>query len=161
MAVLPAALTYFLRFEYTLLLVGSIVLFMVIVVFSWLFSIGSWANQNLPPDQKKNLIPFAIGFAIPLVYILLLILIYFPSLSPESRPQPPDWMLPLHFLSMIGIFYSIWFSARQYMALQRGHKVDFMRFSNTFFSMWIFPLGIWLIQPGVNQLFDKLENPKT
>jgi len=67
-------------------------------------------------------------------------------------------MLPMHILSMIGIFYSIWFSARQYFALQREREVDTTRFSNIFFLMWVFPLGIWIIQPGVNRLFDKLDN---
>jgi len=47
------------------------------------------------------------------------------------------------------------------MALQRGHDADFLIFSSTFFLMWLFPLGIWIIQPGVNQLFDKLDNSKT
>jgi len=158
MVVLPLALTYLMQFKFTVSLIGNIVLFVVIVVFSWLFSIGKWANQHLPKDQQKNLVLFTLGFAVPLVYILLLILVYFPTLSPGSRPQPPGWMLPMHILSMIGIFYSIWFSARQYIALQREREVDTTRFSNIFFLMWIFPLGIWIIQPGVNQLFDKLDN---
>ena len=158
MAVLPLILTYMLRFEYTATLIGSLVFFVVIVVFSWLFSIGIWANQHLPQDRQKNLFLLALGFTIPLVYILLLILVYFPTLSPESRPQPPGWMLPMHILSMIGIFYSIWFSARQYIALQREREVDTTRFSNIFFLMWIFPLGIWIIQPGVNRLYDKIDN---
>ncbi len=161
MAVLPLILTYMLRFEYTATLIGSLVFFVVIVVFSWLFSIGIWANQHLPQDRQKNLFLLALGFTIPLVYILLLILVYFPTLSPESRPQPPGWMLPMHILSMIGIFYSVWFSARQYLALQREREVDTTRFSNIFFLMWVFPLGIWIIQPGVNQLFNKLNNSET
>ncbi len=54
MVVLPLALTYMLGFKYTVPLIGSIVLFMIIVVFSWIFSIGLWANQNLPQDQSAN-----------------------------------------------------------------------------------------------------------
>ncbi len=158
MLVLPLALTYLMQFKFTVSLIGNIVFFVVIVVFGWLYSIGKWANQHLPKDQQKNLVLFTLGFAIPLVYILLLILVYFPTLSPESRPQPPGWMLPMHILSMIGIFYSIWFSARQYIALQREREVDTTRFSNIFFLMWIFPLGIWIIQPGVNRLYDRLDN---
>jgi len=161
MIVLPLALTYLMKFTYTGSLIGSLVLFVLIVVFAWLFSIGKWANQHLPQDQQRNLILFSLGFALPLVYILLLILLYLPTLSPDSRPQPPSWMFPLHMLSMAGVFYSIWFSTRQYMALQRHHDTDFMIFSNVFFLMWIFPLGIWIIQPGVNQLFDKLDNSET
>ncbi|MCH8106240.1 MAG: hypothetical protein IIC58_12180 [Proteobacteria bacterium] len=54
MVVLPLALTYMLGFKYTVPLIGSIVLFMIIVVFSWIFSIGLWANQNLPQDQSAE-----------------------------------------------------------------------------------------------------------
>ncbi len=149
------------QIKYTVNLIGSIVFFALIVVFSWLFSIGKWANQHLPKDQQKNLVLFTLGFIVPIIYTLLLLLIYLPTLSPDSRPQPPGWMFPLHMLSLAGIFYGIWFSARQYIALQRSHDVDFLIFSSTFFLMWLFPLGIWIIQPGVNQLFDKLDNSKT
>ncbi len=68
MVVLPLILTYMLRFEYTATLIGSLVFFVVIVVFPWLFSIGRWANQHLPQDRQKNLFPLALGFAIPLIY---------------------------------------------------------------------------------------------
>jgi hypothetical protein len=161
MLVLPTALTYLMQIKYSVNLIGSIVFFALIVVFSWLFSIGKWANQHLPKDQQKNLVLFTLGFIVPIIYTLLLLLIYLPTLSPDSRPQPPGWMFPLHMLSLAGIFYGIWFSARQYMALQRGHDADFLIFSSTFFLMWLFPLGIWIIQPGVNRLFDKLDNSKT
>ena len=161
MIVLPLALTYLMQFTYTVNLIGSLVLFAVIVVFAWLFSIGKWANQHLPEDQQKSPTLFTLGFIVPIIYIVLLILVYLPTLSPDSRPQPPNWMLPLHMLSLIGVFYGIWFTARQYMALQRYHDVDFLIFSSAFFLMWMFPLGIWIIQPGVNELFDKLDNNET
>lgn len=161
MLALPLALTYLMQFKYTVNLIGSLVLFVLIVVFAWLYSIGKWANQHLPQDQQKNLVLFTLGFVVPIIYTLLLILIYLPTLNPDSRPQPPSWMFPLHMLSLAGIFYGIWFSARQCMALQRGHDADFLIFSNTFFLMWMFPLGIWIIQPGVNQLFNKLDNSET
>jgi len=161
MIVLPLGLTYLMQFEYTVSLIGSLVLFVLIVVFAWLYSIGKWANQYLPQDQQKNLVLFTLGFILPIVYLILLILLYLPTLSPDSRPQPPNWVFPLHMLSLAGIFYCIWFSAKQYMALLRKHDVDFLIFSNAFFLMWIFPLGIWIIQPSVNKLFDKLDNNET
>jgi hypothetical protein len=161
MIVLPLGLTYLMQFTYTVSLIGSLVLFVVMVVFAWLFSIGKWANQQLPEDQQKNLALFTLGFIVPIIYISLLILVYLPTLGPDSRPQPPSWMFPLHMLSLAGTFYCIWFSARQYMALQRYHDVDFLIFSSAFFLMWMFPLGIWIIQPGVNKLFDKLDNSET
>ena len=32
----------------------------------------------------------------------------------------------------------------------------FLIFSSTFFLLFIFPLGIWIIQPNVNQLYAQL-----
>jgi len=161
MIALPLALTYLMQFTYTVSLVGSLVLFVLIVVFSWLFSIGKWANQHLPQDSQKNLVLFTLSFIVPIVYIVLLILVYFPTLNPGSMPQPPSWMLPLHMFSLAGVFYGIWFSAGQYMALLKVEKVNFLIFSSAFFLMFIFPLGIWIIQPSVNKLFYKLDNGNT
>ncbi len=158
MIVLPTLIVYMLRFSFTKLLIATIALFMMIVVFGWLYSLGSWSNAQLPDNLKKTVLPYALGLATPIIYLMLVIILYFPLLESGTPPPPPSWMMPMHFLSMLGVFYGIWFSARQYMALQRGHEVDFMIFSSTFLMMWIFPLGIWIIQPSVNELFDKLEN---
>ena len=161
MIALPLALTYLMKFTYTVSLVGSIVLFVLVVVFSWLFSIGKWANQHLPESQQKNLTLFTLSFIIPIVYLVLLILVYFPTLNPDSIPQPPNWMFPLHMLSLAGIFYGVWFCAGQYMALLKDQNVNFLIFSSAFFLMFIFPLGLWIIQPSVNRLFYKLDNSET
>jgi hypothetical protein len=64
-------------------------------------------------------------------------------------------------LSLAGIFYGIWFSAGQYMALLKDQKINFLIFSSAFFLMFIFPLGIWIIQPSVNRLFYKLDNSES
>ncbi len=161
MIIMPLAITFILGFTFTRLLIAVIVLFVMIVVFGWLYSIGSWSNTQLPVHLKKSVSLYAIGLATPIIYLILVIILYFPILESSSPRPPPSWMLPLHFLSLAGIFYGIWFSARQYMALQKGYEVDFMIFSSTFLFMWIFPLGIWIIQPSVNEIFDKLENTKS
>jgi hypothetical protein len=44
------------------------------------------------------------------------------------------------------------------MALLTREQADNMIFSNTFFLLFVFPIGVWLIQPGVNQLYFKLED---
>ena len=63
----------------------------------------------------------------------------------------------MHMFSMLGIFYGIWYTARQLKSLLENEDADFMIFSSTFFLLFIFPIGIWLIQPEVNQLYYKLE----
>ena len=57
------------------------------------------------------------------------------------------------FMWMLSI--GIWYTASQMKALLESKDADYMIFSNTFFMLFIFPLGVWLIQPDVNQLYHQ------
>ena len=158
MLVLPTAMTLMFDIPLKPLVVSSIGLFLLLVLFAWMFSVGSWANSHLPPARRRSPLPYAAGLVIPLVYLLMYIFLYIPQLEQAGAPQrPPLWLLPMHMLSLAGIFYGIWYTARQFKSLQENEDAEFLIFSSTFFLLFIFPLGIWLIQPGVNELYQKLE----
>jgi hypothetical protein len=158
MLVLPTAMTLTFGIPLEPLVVATIGLFLLLVLFSWMLSIGAWANGRLPATRRRSPLPFAAGLAIPLVYLLMYIFLYIPELAQGGAPQrPPLWLLPMHMLSMIGIFYGLWYTARQLKSLQENEEADFMIFSSTFFLLFIFPLGVWLVQPVVNQLYHRLE----
>ena len=157
MLALPTAMTLMFGIPLKPLVVASIGLFMLLVLFAWMFSVGSWANSQLPPTRRRSPLLCAAGFVAPLIYLLLYIFLYIPQLEPDGAPQqPPLWLLPMHMLSLAGIFYGLWYTARQLKSLQENEDADFLIFSSTFFLLFIFPLGIWLIQPGVNLLYQKL-----
>ena len=122
-----------------------------------MFSVGSWSNRRLPEKRRLNSLPYAAGLPIPLLYLLMYIFLYIPQLADGAPSKPPLWLLPMHMLSMAGIFYGLWYTARQFKSLRENEVADFMIFSSTFFLLFIFPLGVWLIQPSVNQLYPGLE----
>ncbi len=158
MLVLPTAMTLMFGIPLKPLVVAAIGLFLMLVLFAWMFSIGSWANSRLPRAHRRNPLPYALGLAIPLVYLLMYIFLYIPELQQGGAPQrPPLWLLPMHMLSLAGIFYGLWYTARQLKSLQENEEAEFLIFSSTFFLLFIFPLGVWLIQPSVNDLYQKLE----
>ena len=157
MLFLPTALCFLFRVPFERLVIAAIALFVMIILLTWLYSIGSWANRQLPESRRSGTTLFIIGLAAPILYTVMAITIYFPMLNSSTPPPPPTWMLPMHLASMAGVFYGIWFSARKLKSLQENEDADFMIFSSTFLLMWIFPLGIWLIQPEVNKLYYKLE----
>lgn len=125
-----------------------------------MFSVGAWSNRRLPEVRRMNPLPYAAGLAVPLVYLLMYIFLYIPQLADGAPSRPPLWLLPMHMLSMVGIFYGLWYTARQLKSLQENQQADFMIFSSTFFLLFIFPLGVWLIQPSVNRLYLRLEAPR-
>jgi hypothetical protein len=159
MLALPTVMTLMFGIPLKPLVVASIGLFMLLVLFLWMFSIGTWSNSRLPESRRIGPLPFTAGLALPLVYLLMYIFLYIPQLADGAPSRPPLWLLPMHMLSLAGIFYAIWYTARQLKSLQENEQADFLIFSSTFFLLFIFPLGVWLIQPGVNELYDKLDKP--
>ncbi len=157
MLALPTIMSLMFDLPLEPLVVATIGLFMMLVLFGWMFSIGAWANRHLPESRRRSPLPFAVGLLLPLVYLLMYIFLYIPLLQEGVPSKPPLWLLPMHMLSMVGIFYGLWYTARQLKSLQENTDADFMIFSSTFFMLFIFPLGIWLIQPSVNQLYARLE----
>lgn len=157
MLALPTIMSLMFDIPFEPLVTASVGLFMMLVLFLWMFSIGAWSNQRLPESRQRALLPFALSLAIPLVYLLMCIFLYIPQLDIGPPSKPPLWLLPMHMLSMIGIFYGIWYTAHQLKSLQQNQDADFLIFSSTFFLLFIFPLGAWLIQPSVNQLYHRLE----
>ena len=155
---LPTIMSLMFDIPFKRLVVASIGMFVMIVLFAWMYSIGAWSNARLPPERRRGLLLYALGLAVPIVYVLMYIVLVIPGLeSPTPPRQPPQWMLPMHMLSMVGVFYGIWFTARQFKSLQESQEADFLIFSSMFFLLFIFPLGIWIIQPNVNQLYHELE----
>ena len=157
MLALPTVMSLLFGIPFEPLVAASIGLFMILVLFLWMFSIGAWSNRRLPESRQRALLPFAIALAIPLIYLLMYIFLYIPQLGNGAPSKPPLWLLPMHMLSMVGIFYGIWYTARSLKSLQENQDADFLIFSSTFFLLFIFPLGLWLIQPSVNQLYYRLE----
>lgn len=157
MLALPTIMTLTFGIPLEPLVVASIGLFMLLVLFLWMFSVGYWANRRLPETRRLSPLPYAAGLVIPLVYLLMYIFLYIPQLADGAPSKPPLWLLPMHMLSLAVIFYGIWYTARQLKSLQENEEADFMIFSSTFFLLFVFPLGVWLIQPGVNELYQKLE----
>jgi hypothetical protein len=54
MLALPTAMTLMFGIPLQPLVVASIGLFMLLVLFAWMFSIGSWANSRLPPARRRT-----------------------------------------------------------------------------------------------------------
>ena len=156
MLLLPSALCWLWRVPFSPLVVASIGLFLMIVLFVWMFSVGTWCNSRLPPERRSGVVLFTVALLIPLVYLLMYILLYLPQLADGPPEKPPLWLLPMHMLSMLSVFYAFWYTARKFKSLAENEDADFLIFSSTFFLLFIFPLGVWIIQPSVNELYHRL-----
>jgi hypothetical protein len=62
-------------------------------------------------------------------------------------------LLPLHLFAMVCLIYDLHFVAKSLALAVTGKPKLFSDFAGTFFLLWFFPVGIWSVQPKVNQLY--------
>jgi hypothetical protein len=134
--------------------------------FGWFYSLGTNLHKKLPPTVEMNLTRFKVFLFIPAIYMLLIFVVMFGMFSNFSQGEQPSLgiaalIVPLHLFSMFCIFYCLYFNAKALKSVEWQRPVTFSDFAGEFFLIWFFPLGVWIIQPRINKLFDTtLESPQ-
>lgn len=64
------------------------------------------------------------------------------------------FIAPLHLFSMFCMFYCGYFNAKALKAVETKKPVTFSDYVGEFFLIWFFPIGIWIIQPRINKIFE-------
>lgn len=118
---------------------------------AWLWAIGSFASELVHPiaRPKPNLLTFS------LIYIgsfALLLLLSFNLLLSDS------WLafvvlLPLGLVFGFCVFYTMFFTSKVLVLagiFKPGPIFDYLR---PFILIWVYPVGVWVIQPKINRLF--------
>lgn len=132
-----------------------------LLVFGWLWSLAIGLQKWVPAGVKMKTLRFKVFFFIPLIDILFIInymtgifmfngtafLVYLGIIDPV--------MIPLHLFSIFCIFYILYFAAKTLKTVELKRKVGLGDFIGDFFLLWFYVVGIWIIQPRVNQLYEK------
>lgn len=125
--------------------------------FAWLYALGANLHKKLPATTTMNLKRFKIFISIPVAYMLFLSVFMSAMFSNSGGPPNPAifaLIVPLHLFSMFCIFYCLYFNAKALKTVEWQKPVTFSDFAGEFFLIWFFPIGIWIIQPRLNKLFD-------
>jgi len=131
--------------------------------FGWFYSLGANLSKKLPPSAPMNLSRFKLFLIIPIVYILLFSLFIagmISNISTATEPNPSVFFLimPLHLFCMFCMFYCMYFNAKALKAVELQRQVTFSDFVGEFFLLWFLPIGVWIIQPRINKIFDPEAN---
>jgi hypothetical protein len=140
-------------------------IFFIAPLFSWMYVLGINLNKKLPDTVKMNVVLFKWFFFIPVIYIVYFcILIYriFNAFFVLSNPSDAIsfahffiLIFPIHLFSMFCIFYCNYFIAKCLKAVELQKQVTFSDYAGEFFLLWFFPIGVWLIQPKINKIFNR------
>jgi len=149
------------------LLFPLVTLLCMAVYLGWIYTLGTQLVKKLPPGVRMNVGVFKILLTIPAVYITVMAVMigFYPEMpalaSDEDAMKAIQLILPLHLFSMFCMFYSIYFNAKALRSAELKRKVSFSDFTGEFFLFWFFPVGIWLLQPRINKLFEAAPERET
>ena len=148
------------RIMMTILL--TVIVFSLCVFFAWFYALGISLHKKLPEPAEMNLTKFKIFLLVPIVFILFVCFFMMYMINnPTTGEEPPTfglWILavliPVDLFSVYCIFYCLYFNAKALKTVELQSPVEFSDYAAEFFSLLFFPIGIWIIQPKVNSLFD-------
>jgi len=148
----------FMRFVVFILIIS--ILF-ILVYYGWLWSVGVGLQEKLPQDLKMNVKFFKWAIIFPLIYMVLI----FGGLGLALGTGLDDIeqnlgslnsafviIVPIHLFSVFCSFYQLYFVSKTIKTVEKQRPVSFGEYIREFFLIWLYPIGIWFIQPKVNEL---------
>ncbi|WP_345164667.1 hypothetical protein [Nibribacter koreensis] len=136
----------------------------VLLVFSlgilgWIWAISTNLHVKLPAGVKLNSRRFKLLFLVPVVYILLISvalgLVMTQGVSVVTSVNGAvvaSIIIPLHMLSIFLIFWGARFAAKTFRSIELGRTARFSDYIGDFVLIWFSMIGIWILQPRLNNL---------
>lgn len=138
--------------------------------YGWFWSVAVGLQPMISETIRPNIRKFKILMIIPVVYLLLLLTgmgLFFATFNPQNfeviDPNPVFILIgflifiPLHLFSVFCIFYSIYFVAKTFKTAELQKPLQFSDFAGEFFLLWFYMVGIWILQPKINQMALEME----
>ena len=153
--------------------IPSIMLFVMPVVvllylgsfMGWVWSMAIGFHDQIPLNVILSVKRFKYFFFFPVIYLPLLVvaIIYFAGYLAGSGAAPTFFSIgllftvitPLHLFSMFCMFYCLYFVSKTIKTVELQREVTFSDYAGEFFLLWFYPVGVWFIQPKVNELTKK------
>lgn len=122
----------------------------------WLYALGSGLQEQVPVELRRPTRLFKIAVIFPTAYFLTFMFAAFSLLGYASSVMGDGLVmiiiLPLHLFAMFCMFYSMYFSAKTIKLAEQQQPVTLSDFIGEIFLIWFFPIGIWFLQPRINEL---------
>ncbi len=130
--------------------VGSLVLLTFFLV-GWFWFTGSFLNTVLQPSLRPRMRFFRFAVIYTLIYMPVFLALFD---STATHPAVLGFILPFHLFASYCILYLLYFVSKNLVLAESGKPASFCDYSGPFFLLWFFPMGVWIIQPRINRLYE-------
>tara|TARA_R110002049_G_scaffold265234_3_gene441363 strand:- start:4166 stop:4699 length:534 start_codon:yes stop_codon:yes gene_type:complete len=132
----------------------------LLVLLGWLYSIGVGLQKKTPKNLQMKTLKFKVFMLIPLIYVPFM-LGFMDGLFDNIEESDTSSILflflsgfLLHGISIFGLIYSYYFTAKTIKTIELNREVRFSDFQGILLQLVMFPVGIWFIQPKINKMVE-------
>ena len=146
-----------------LLLIPLMVIFSAGGQMGWMWTIGTKLHPKLPEAASMNLTKLKICLVFPLICFVGFVFFIVGMFRPIVHDVPIVQMnfslafvlFPLEMVASFCMLYTFYFIGKELKAVELQRPVGFSDFAGEFFLLWFYYIGIWILQPRINKLFDE------
>jgi hypothetical protein len=134
-------------------------LYELIFLCSWMYIVGINLHAKIPSSIFLNIRKFKTLLIFSFSYLLtLLIGLLFIELGNGTNSGLVDiTAFILAIIPILCLLYCFYFIAKGLKIIENQEDVTFKDFFSNYLSMLYLPIGIWFIQPKINDIFKKDE----
>lgn len=125
-----------------------------VIIFGWFLLVGKNLNDELSDGERKPDLLFTINcFYLITLSSLSSIL----NVGNDTEKDMPLFVLVMVIYFVIAFFQVSYFASNAFLSVQNINpkKPDHYGSQSIFFFFLFFVIGVWFIQPRVNQYFEK------
>ncbi|MGV3612422.1 MAG: hypothetical protein ACO1N0_15800 [Fluviicola sp.] len=136
------------------------------IQFAWFWNVFTKLSKLVPDHVRLPLGRIKFFFIFPILYFCALpfyIVFVIHSVLQRNETNLPMLallgilVLLLYFFCIFCMIHTMYFSAKIIRSAELQRDARFSTFVGYFFLIWIFPVGIWFIQPKINALINKAD----
>ena len=134
------------------------------VYFCWLYTLGVNLNKKLPDMVSLNLKVFNWLSLFLIVYLSFFTVFAIVVISYTMFIDGGETVIlfgeyffafPLLLFLAFCFLYCSYFNAKSLKAVELQRPITFRDYAGIFLLFLLFPIGVWIIQPKVNKIFDE------
>ena len=136
-----------------------------ISVYSWMWAVGSKLRPSDGSNKGKVLFRLFVFFPIVLISLILVFWLSGATMFTLGSYSVVSFLysslliiFPLQIVTVGTMFYCFMFVARVVKMAETGHEVAFENYFREFVLVALLPLGIWFVQPRINELCKAKRN---
>lgn len=122
----------------------------------WLWFLGAFLNSIIPPHLRMK----RTFFRVSVLFLPLYVPVFGVFFQSTNQVRNVTLVLisfavifPLHLFGMFCQIYNLYFVSKSMALAESLRPASFGDYVGYFFGLWLFPIGVWIIQPRVNRLY--------